>query len=352
MSNTMFERPHVLSVADGGAGESDWEAVSFNDGTGNSCIPPSDLVEFKHTEREMQLYHKSVYSPKFCVNDLMFTGARGKQMDAVVKALNEQVRHYWIKWNREQWTLWSNKVIAEPGLDTTEEGTTTFGTTESTSQLTNGILEYFYETLIIEQGSMHSLSTQNGRPIFGIITDQVTSRRLTRDDDAIREDFRHSAERDILLKPLGVSHTYNGFIHMIDDMPPRYTFSGGVYTEVPQYVYDTSDPTNPKQVVNPAWRTADFQDSYIYVKDAMQHRVPGSITGVSRAKFDAQNYMGDFKWLNIQNDDSASPAYNPDGTLGRFRGVLMSASEGINPHLMFTIRHKVCTDDLGLIGCV
>ena len=344
VSNTMFERPYV-------ANENEWEAVSFNDGNTNSCIPPSDNVEFHHTEREMQLYHKAVYSPKFCVNDLLFTGARAKQMDAVVMSLNEQVRYYWIKWNRDNWTQWSNKVIAEPGLDTTGEGSQTFGTIEASSQLTNGLLEYFYDTLIIEQGMKHSLSVQNGRPIFGLITDQITSRRLTRNDDAIREDYRNSSERDFLLKPLGVTHTYNGFVHMIDDMPPRYTFAGGIYTRVEPYVLDTSNPLNHKLQVNPAWRTADFQDSYIYVRDAMQFRVPDSVTGVSKAMFDPQTYMGDFRWINIQNDDESSDAYNPDGTLGRFRGNLMSASEGIAPQLMFTIRHKVCASDLGITPC-
>ena len=345
MSNVMFERPYVAT-------ENAWESVSFNDGTDNTCLPTNDSVQFHQTLREMQLYHKSVYSPKFCVNDLLFTGARQKQMESVVKALNEQVRYYWIKWNRDNWTQWSNKVIAEPGLDTvTTETTTTFGTTEATSQLTNGTLEYYYEQLILEQGTPHSLSVQNGRPIFGLITDQVTSRRLTRDDDAIREDYRNSSERDLLLQPLGVTHTYNGFIHMIDDMPPRYSFAGGVYTVIEPYILDTSG-VNDKLVVNPLYRSADFQDSYIYVRDAMQFRVPGSVTGVSQAKFDPQNYMGDFKWLNVQNDDESSDAYNPDKTLGRFRGVLMSASEGINPHLMFTIRHKVCTSDFGLVGCV
>jgi len=345
VSNVMFERPYVAS-------SNDWDALSFNDGTGNSCIPPADLVEFHQTLREMQLYHKAVYSPRFCVNDLLFTGARQRQMESVITALNEQVRYEWIKWHRDNWTLWSNKIVAEPGLaEGGDEGTSTFAAVEPTSQLTNGILEYFYETLIIEQGMPHALSVQNGRPIFVLITDQVTSRRLTRDDDAIREDYRHSGERDLLLKPLGVSHTYNGFVHMIDDMPPRYTYSGGVFTKVEPYILDSSDPSNPKLAVNPAWRSAEYQDSYIYVRNAIQFRVPSSVTGVSKAKFNPQNYMGDFRWLNVQNDDESSDSYNPDKTIGRFRGTLMSASEGINPHLMFTIRHKVCPSDLGLVGC-
>ena len=345
VSNVMFERPRITTSSPIG----DWTALAFNDDSGNTCLPTADEVVFKTTLREMQLFHKAVHSPRFCVNDLIFTGSRQAQMGNVVKALQEQVRLHWIERHRDEFAKWSNKVIAEPGLDTNTESSATFPTTQATSYLTNGLLEYYYETLILEQGGQHSLSTQNGRPIFGLITDQVSSRRLTRADDAIREDWRNSSKRDSLLEPLGVSHTYNGFVHMMDDMPPRYTYAGGVYTSVPPYLWDAA---TPQVKVNPAWRTADYQDSYIYVTGALQFRVPSSVTGVGKAKFNPQNYMGDFRWLNIQNDTPDTTGYNPDGTVGRFRGVLMTASEGINPHVLFTIRHKVCAADLGLADCL
>ena len=340
VSNVMFERPRIE------AGAVNWSALSFNDNTGNSCIPPADKVEFKTTLREMQLFHKAVYSPRFCVNDLLFTGARQQQMANVVKALQEQVRLHWIERHREEFTKWSNKVIAEPTLPTETEGGTTFSASEATSFLTNGLLEHFYETLILEQGGQHALATNNGRPIFGLITDQVSSRRLTRSDENIREDWRQTSKAESLLEPLGVSHTYNGYVHMIDDMPPRYTFAGGIYTKVEPYLN-----TGGVVSVNPAWRLAEYQDSYIWATNAIQFRVPSTVTGVGKAKFNPQNYMGDFRWLNVPDDDDTSASYNPDGTIGRFRGVLMTASEGINPHVLFTIRHKVCPTDYGLDDC-
>lgn len=356
ISNVMWERPHVGTV-------NDWEPVRLNTGSGSSCIPPADLVEFHQTLRAIGLEHKAVHSPRFCVNDFMFTAKRERQMAAIVKSLSEVVRTYWIDFNQRRYTEWGNKYVIEPGLAHTDEYTTQFPAIQPTSILTQGVLDYFYNLLILEQAGQHALTFQNGRPIFGLITDQLTARRLIRQDPDIREDFRYSSRKDELLRPLGVTHTYNGYVYMIDDMPPRYNFdsnqvesgsddpSTDPWTQVPRYVLDTSDPANPKTVVNPAWLTAEYQDSWIYVRDAYQLRVPGQVTGVGPADFKPRNYMGDFKFLNIVNDDESSDAYNPDGIMGRFRGVLLAGVEGINPHVMFTLRHRVCPTDLGLLGC-
>lgn len=355
IDNIMWERPYVET-------ENAWGAMSINDGTGNTCIPPVDDVQFSQTLRRTSLYHKAVHSPRFCVTDLLYAGKREAQMRAVEWGLGDIVRLYWVNWNREGFTRWSNKYVVEPGLAHTDESDgLTFPPVEATSRLTNGVLDYFYNLLTIEQGHKHALSTQNGRPVYGLITDQLTSRFLIRGDDAIREDF-HYGKPDALLGPLGISHTYNGFVHMMDEMPPRYNFNDALvegpddpdtdpWVAVPPYILDTTDPLSTKKIVNPAWLTAEYQDSFIYVKDAYQLRVPGSVTGVSRASFDPQTFMGDFRWQNVVNLDENSDAYNPDGKIGRFRGVLGAGVEPINPHVMFTIRHKVCPLDYGMVGC-
>ena len=63
--------------------------------------------------------------------------------------------------------------------------------------------------------------------------------------------------------------------------------------------------------------------------------------------------MGDFTWQNVINLDENSDAYNPDGTIGRFRGVMRCGVEPINPHVMFVLRHKVCDAGsmLGAVAC-
>ena len=389
MTTIMWERPFIGTETGSGVdttgfaeysalAAASWGLISLSAGgspTGN-CIPPVDNVNFNQTLRRTVLFHKAVHSPKFCVTDLLFAGKREKQMQAIEWGLADMVRLYWVRWNRDGFTKLSKKYVVEGNLmdHTDETDGLKFLPTPATGRLTNEVLDHFSTLLLLEQGRRHAVSVQNGRPVFGLITDQATSRFLIRGDQDIREDFRYG-KPDALLAPLGISHTYNGYIHMMDEMPPRYNFntllqsdsdgadpgdssfdpSDSAYTdpwvEVPPYILVPDGEGGHKKEFNPAWLTAAYQDSYIYVKDAYQLRVPGSITGVSKAKFDPQTYMGDFKWQNVINLDESSDAYNPDGTMGRFRGVLKAGVEPLNPHVMFTIRHKVC-NDLALVGCV
>lgn len=364
ITNTMWERSYVQD-------EQDWAPLGLNDGTGNSCIPPIDLVEFFTINRTTSLYQKAIESIRFCVTDLLFVGKAEKQMEMVQRGIAEQARITWIKWNRDAFTKLANKYVVNASLPHTDESNgLTFPPDPATSRLTNGVLDYFHNLLTIEQGAEHALAMSNGKPVYGLITDSFTSRFLIRGDDAIREDFRF-ADPDKLLGPLGVSHTYNGFIHMIDEAPDRYNFDAGLdgdstgagedtlgdpdYTDpwvkVEHYILTSMGSGRYRKDVNPAWLTAGYQDSFIYVKKAYLLRVPGSISGVAAAQFDAQKYMGDYQWQNVKNVDRNSDYYNPDGKMGNFRGVLASGVDAINPHVMFVLRHKVCGTDLGLIGC-
>lgn len=366
--NIMWERPYVADAvanAAGSEGRPTWGLISFNNGqsdgdVGGSCIPPVSTINFSQTLRRTALYQTSIQSPRFCVTDLLLTAKRDAQMRNVEWGLGDMVRLFWINWNRDGFTRWSKKYIIDGSLQnyTDETDGLVFPQTPSTSRLTNSHMTYFRHKLNLEQGRRHALSFQNGAPVYGLITDDITSQSLTREAD-VREDFRY-AKADMNLEPLGISHTYAGFIHMLDDMPNRYNFtqadasdsasdpSASDFTDawewVDPYILIPQDDGSYRKEVNPDWLTAEYQDSYIYVRDAYQLRVPASISAVSRAKFDPQMYLGDVQWKNSVNLDATSPAYNPDGKLGFFRGVMTAGVEPINPHVMYTLRHKVCTD--------
>jgi hypothetical protein len=50
--------------------------------------------------------------------------------------------------------------------------------------------------------------------------------------------------------------------------------------------------------------------------------------------FNAQNYRGEFKWVNILDR-----AFNPDGNVGYFRGVLASGARPVFPQYGYVVLH-------------
>jgi len=107
-----------------------------------------------------------------------------------------------------------------------------------------------------------------------------------------------------------------------------------VWKYVPEFLYDSG-------LANPDWLTATFEDSYVFHQNAMTCLVPKPISSVGQAKFDPVDYSGEFRWTNYLEATD-----NPDGTIGRFRGILSSGSRPDNPEFAVTIRHLSCAGKL------
>lgn len=348
--NMEWQRPWVET-------ENDWADVTLNDGTGTTCLPPVDVVEINHKLREMKLQQKAIESPEFCVTDLIYAGGQERQMQLIVDNLSEQARWIWAKRHRSEYhRVCRNKVILESGLtghgdDNEDDAGFPVGATP-TSILVNGALDFFYRELLLEGALNDALFKNGSKPIFALITDVFTSRKLIRSDDTIREDIRNSEQVELLLGPLGIDTTYNGFVHMIDEMPRRFdwvvTSAGGSWVERAPFIATGSPGDAPGReiIVNPAWINAAYQDSYIYCPSVMDCLVPPSITGSAGFDYEPQNYVGEFGFRNI-----AHKTDNPDGRMGFFRGTLMSGTKIRKPQWGYVIRHQVCDRDLGLIPC-
>ncbi len=334
VSNIRYERPYVETV-------NDFDNVAINDGTGNSCLPPIDNVVFHKTLRAYNLRHKAVESPEFCVNDLMFVGKAEQQMGAIMTALEEYTREVWIDFNRSAYANICTKYILTDTMTVkTGEGQAWSVAAQPTGYLTQNVLDYLYNILLFERIEKDAYAMSGSSPILALVTDSLTSRRIIFNNPDIREDFRQSSKSDSLLGPIGVNHTYGGYIHLIDAMPPRYNWDEieEEWDEVEPWYLDESDIANPKREVNPEYLTAEFQDSYILTPKAVNLRVPEIKTAVGKAKFDPRHYMGEYSFVNIKHKTD-----NPDGTIGFFRGIIMAGHESVKPQYAIAIRHKVCS---------
>lgn len=389
----------------------DWENMYDGEGStadGGSCVPPADEVKFTQLSRDYFLQTKAIWGPNICVNNLRNTFVREQQMKASIAALADQARETWIERYRSEYTRVSaNKALANASFALNADQYNSYGfpspgSTPAVSILTQGFLDYAYEYLNHQGAQDGAMGMVETRPVYGLVTSARTSRNLIIANPDIREDFRYSSQNEKLLAPMGVKWNYAGFVHLIDDKTPRWNWqiatsatgavagttlttsaastltvgsqvfigsnqylvkavlsgttytvtsvSGGAPTAQTAAVYSAwvKVPEFIKSsgviIPNPAWLSAEYEDSYIFHQKTEVCLVPKPLTNVGGAKFDVVNHAGEFSWKNYLDEEK-----NPDGTIGRFRGVLSSGTRPDNPEFGIVIRHKACPNAFGMI---
>lgn len=401
----------VFNRAELTAAAVDWENMYDGEGStadGGSCVPPADEVKFTQLSRDYFLQTKAIWGPNICVNNLRNTFVREQQMKASIAALADQARETWIERYRSEYTRVSaNKALANASFALNADQYNSYGfpspgSTPAVSILTQGFLDYAYEYLNHQGAQDGAMGMVETRPVYGLVTSARTSRNLIMANPDIREDFRYSSQNEKLLAPMGVKWNYAGFVHLIDDKTPRWNWqaatsatgavagttlttsaastltvgsqvfigsnqylvkavlsgttytvtsvSGGAPTAQTAAVYSAwvKVPEFIKSgdiiVPNPAWLAAEYEDSYIFHQKTEVCLVPKPLTNVGGAKFDVVNHAGEFSWKNYLDEEK-----NPDGTIGRFRGVLSSGTRPDNPEFGIVIRHKACPNAFGMV---
>lgn len=365
--------------------------------SGNSAanqLPTAQRIEFAQTLRSYNLTHTALESPKLSVNDLRFSLRRKEQLANIFAILQENTSYAWQDRYRDEYVrLAQNKINAKSTALVTNSGeNVVFNSTTASLPdlpLTQGMLDRVYMKLIRDGGGNNPLDRENARPVFGAILSSEASRNLIANDAATRQDYRYSDSKNELLAPLGISRSYSGFFHLVDDWLPRHdavtitsvssgntlTISGsslvvgdqlsgngiapgtvviaatatsatlsadvtgatGTSVYVRRMPYKAVATTQGNKFdINPAYETAVYEDSIVFHQDVFTCLVPKPITSAgSNVTFDAVSYMGDFKWKNIPHATE-----NPDGTIGYFRAVLSCGSKPIRPEWGTVIRHR------------
>lgn len=328
-----------------------WTDVTVNSNS-NSCAPTADIVPRGNTERSYALVQKPVESDRICVNDTRNAWMVNEQIAKTFQNLRNAVSYIWKRRGIVEYTrIAEHKVIAASGLPSND---TDFPGIAATTVLTQGILDVYYDYLLSNSAELDggSLGMFDGSPQFICITDRKTADRIRNEDNARNAQLWNSDRVPDLLKPMGVGKPFRGFFYSIDHLPRRYTFAGGVYTEVMPYSTVAASGTGVKSKLSNAYLEAPFQDSYIFLPSVMCFKHPRPISTVgSGTSFNPQSYVGDFKWLNEKLLDPTSSYYNPDGSWGFYRALMMSATKPIHPEFGIVIRHLRCPSDIGAQAC-
>jgi len=331
-----------------------WSAItdSTYGAAGGACLPTVSTVKSGSTEDEYNLVQMALESDRLCVTNLRNSFQREKQLSAMKDNLAESSKFVLIERARDEFSALATHQVLVASNGVTESTTMPSGSGKTPGVIKQAFLNKYYEKLVFNgAGSAKLLPKLNGAPTFPFITSFLQSDALKQETN-YRDDYRYNPEMvSELLKVyagLGaMSSPVRGYQHIVDPLPPRWEYSGA-WNRVWPYTRVAGDTGYVFQE-NAAYETAAWEDSYIYNPDVFRMLFPSSIANAGGgATFQPVQYRGEWKWQNQVNLDTASEAYNPDGTLGRFRAVFATGSEPLKPRFGVRIRHARCLDNTAL----
>lgn len=335
-----------------------WSDVAFNTGSANNCNPSASTIGFAQSIKTYKLQQAALESERICVNDVRMSFQFRRQLELMFNKLAENTAWAWIQRHRNEYLrLCKNKISAG---DTSTWGTDLTGETDEdvgdwftqvpTSKLTMGLLKKIYMRLIRESAGRSAYGMDNGRPVFALITSAETSDNVLLQDSDRRNDWRNSTRVDELLQPLGVERGYNGFFHLIDDLPPRATYADGKFSLVEPYelaALDSTEGKGSRADLNPDYENAEYEISFVFNPEVYECMIPAPLTSPGgNTEFDPQTYRGDWKWLNIQSETT-----NPDKSWGYFRGLFTCGSMPNRTEWGYAILHQRCDIDSDYAPC-
>jgi hypothetical protein len=335
--------------------EPTWLALTVNDGDlseGGLCLPPATQIGIASTTRTYNLARRVLQGPDFCVEDIRFSFQLRDQLEAIVSILAEYAMIEWEIRDRHEylrlvkWKVTVNAAVTE----TTNTTAPFFGGLPPTSILTQGLLNRWRARLLRDGAVLSALGMENGAPIMTLICSFETSEDLIFRNADIRDDLRWG-QPNLLLAPFGVTKSYRGFYHLIDNYSMRGSISGGTWTETPAFTntaggYPGAGATKGnKTEVATAWNVAPTEISFIFDPTVLEQQIPTPITNpASQFNFDPVTYMGDFRIKNI-----IDRTCNPDGTILYHRGILAAGSKPVHPERGVAFLHLRCDPALNYV---
>lgn len=272
----------------------------------DACRYNAPVVGYGFTERSYKLYEAFRRSTDICLRDLLYKWQFANQFKLIVSSFGDITIQEWENFLRETYVSFSTKMLAMPGMpeiaiadgaDTVDLAGVDLG---NIGMLNQALLDKLY-LYLYRQSFGGAIGTVGGMPQFGLITSAETSQEVPILGEQAREAWLY-AKPDVLLENIGSFKSHKGFAHVIDPMTIRYKIDPtNPSTLVRVWPYKASPATiGEAMAIDPEYVNAPFELSIVFLKNVFQYRVPPANPGnVAGATFNVNDYMGEFKWINI-----------------------------------------------------
>jgi len=342
----------VLWERSGSASDATWTDVQPNSLSGtNTCTPTPLDVAPANTIYNYGLQQTLERSLPICMQDVRIGYNNIQQVEGIRDNFKALIVDVWENQDKAKYfAAAGHKIVCNAAL-TDYQNQTDFGTSLPTSRLTASILRNIYEQLSRDAGGEEPVAMVRGAAQFILLLSPETMDDVLAQDTNARQDIRFAQMGDDsdawLLNTWNVDRAFVGFLFTVDLKMPRYDFNYATGTYIQRPFYTTAAATNGNKLIpNPAYRTAAFEDSYVFSKQAIKRNMPRPFgTGGADTKFEPVNFNGDIIWRNIPNEST-----NPLGLIGRYYAPLMAAYEPIKPQFAYIIRSLRCSN-LSLSAC-
>jgi hypothetical protein len=306
-----------------------WSAVSTPNGSTNNCTPTITDMGWASSLKSYSAEQALLRSDRICFTD----AARGYLFDQQVGNIQKNfVDNVFEAWDdRDKLAYFTNaghKIVADSAL-TDYENATDFGPTQATYKITQSILDQIYVDLVQDGAGEDAYAYSNGAPLFTVLMSMERQTDIFNEDTTVRQVLEYAemgkGYEGTLLQAWGIKRNFRGFMHLIDNRMPRFNWADGDYVPVP-YWQNTAGHIGDISNVNPAYKSAQYEDMYIWspkVVKRLMPKAPHSVGGDT--SFDAVPFSGELTWRNIAEADPESPEFNPLSNMGRFWSALMVA---------------------------
>ena len=362
IKNTIAQR----TISSGSLGWEDIGVTGANDYSGNtseqnnSCLPNVRKVGYAFDQKDFKLRHLAIESDWICLEDVRTSAFPVEDVNNYIKILADNINVEWTKRYDNDYLTNSTKLSVEAGFDQTVSGitftadglATISGLTVPTSVLTTGVLRQIYDSLYTSNaGDDGDAVTDDGSPVFNVFSERGTIEQLIKINEDIRQDIRWSDRVNDLLGPNGSmllpKKSYAGYVFHSRPFPKRFNDgAGGTLVEVAPYITTTGATKGTKAIINPAYKNAKYTSTVIFHPKAMEWLVPNPNLKVGKMTYDAQNYRGDFRWVNEYDKNC-----NPDKNSGYWRAKMACAVKQNVPEWGYYVIHLRCSLANDLVSC-